>query len=137
MRFSLLAVILSVLLAATGAGHQGPTAATDIVKVTVDENLRTIVNGIPVQRYPRLSGLFVHMPEPYYPPELRRRHVTGSGIFRMYIDESGRVTAVKIRKSTGHSELDTQATKGLTRWRTKPGQHREIDVPITFTMKGH
>jgi hypothetical protein len=99
MRFLPLAVILSVLLATTDAGQRGPTAATDIVKVTVDENLRTTVNGIPVQRYPRLNGLFVHMPEPYYPPELRRRHVTGSGIFRMYIDESGRVTAVKIRRA--------------------------------------
>jgi TonB family protein len=137
MRFSPLAVILSVLLAATGAGQQRPTPATDIVKVTVDENLRTTVNGIPVQRYPRLNAFFVQMPEPYYPPELRRRHVTGSGIFRMYIDESGRVTAVKVRKGTGHAELDTQAIRGLTRWRAKPGPHREIDMPITFTMKGH
>ena len=132
MRFLLLAVILSVLVAATAGGQQRPTA---IVKVTVDENLRTMVNGIPVRGYPRLNGLFLDMPKPYYPYELRARHVIGSGIFRLYIDESGRVTAVKIRMTTGHSELDAEAIKALTHWRTKPGAHREIDTPITFAEK--
>jgi TonB family protein len=133
MRFVFIPPVLSVLLAATVAAQQ--SAAADIVKVRLDENLRTTVNGVPVQHYPNLRGLFLGMPKPYYPPDLRSRHITGSGTFTMYIDASGKLTDVKIRKSTGHRELDIQAIDALRHWRTKPGSHREIDMPITFTVR--
>jgi TonB family protein len=136
MRFPLFTAIVSALLTTTVAGQQRPAQGGDIVKVTLDQNLRTTVNGVSVQRYPNLKELFLSMPKPSYPPGLRRRHMTGSGIFRMNIDENGRVTNVNIRQSTGHRELDAQATNALMRWRTKPGARREIDMPITFT-NGH
>ena len=106
-----------------------------IVKVTVDERGRVTVNGVAVPRYPNLKGLFLGMPQPYYPLELRMQHITGSGIFTMYIDANGKVTDVKIRKSTGNRELDTQAIDALRRYRTQPGAQREIDMPVSFKLR--
>jgi TonB family protein len=113
---------------------QPATDSGKILRVVVDENRRTTVNGMPVEHYPDLKPIFVSMPKPDYPLELRRMHLTGSGIFRMYIDEHGTVEAIKVRKSTGHSELDAQVVKDFGRWRAKAGPRREIDIPITFSM---
>ena len=74
------------------------------------------------------------MPTPVYALELRRRHITGRGIFTVQTDENGKVTEVTVRKSTGHQELDAQAIYGLRQWRAKAGAHREIDVPMTFAL---
>ena len=134
MRSLFLAIISSTVLIATGGGQQPPPDSGEIVKVTLDENGRTMVNGVPVQHYPNLRGLFLGMPKPYYPPEVRRRGITGSGIFTMHIDANGKVAGVEIRKSTGHRELDIQAVDALRHWRTKPGPHREIDMPISFRL---
>jgi len=114
---------------------QPATDAGKILRVVVDENHRTTVNGVPVEHYPDLKPLFVSMPKPDYPLELRRMHLTGSGIFRMYIDERGTLEAIKVRKSTGHSELDAEVVKDLSHWRARAGPHREIDIPITFTLR--
>jgi TonB family protein len=77
---------------------------------------------------------FPHRPFPDYPARYRLRHLTGSGWYRMHVDEQGHVTAVTILKSTGHRELDTLVIKALIRWRGLPGPKWELDMPITFTM---
>ena len=74
---------------------------------------------------------------PAYPAEARARRAIGGGMFRMYFDKSGKVTVVKILKSTGHSDLDASAIHALMRWRAKPGRKWELDVPITFAMTRH
>jgi TonB family protein len=87
-------------------------------------------------RYPDAvwKARFAYRPFPDYPREYRMRHLTGSGIFRMHVDERGRVTAITILKSTGHKELDVLAMKALVEWRGKPGPKWELDMPITFTL---
>ena len=52
----------------------------------------------------------------------------------MYVNENGRVTAIKILKSTRHPELDAEVMKALIRWRAKPGRKWDLDIPITFKM---
>ena len=79
-----------------------------------------------------LERMFVSRTPPHYPADLRRRRVTGSGIFRLYVDEQGKVTAIGVMESTGNKRLDAEALKALVRWRAKPGEKREIDQPVTF-----
>jgi TonB family protein len=100
----------------------------------MDKHYRISVNHIAVSRYPDLRQVFLTMPTPVYALELRRRNITGSGIFTLSVDEKGKVTDITVRKSTGHRELDLQAIYGLRQWRAKPGPHRQIDVPITFAL---
>ncbi len=80
-----------------------------------------------------LATMFVSREAPYYPLALRQRAITGSGTFRLYIDEQGRVTKIGVLMSTGNKELDASALHALVRWRAKPGAKREVDQPVTFT----
>jgi TonB family protein len=96
--------------------------------------LMTLSSAI-ARRYsgPELKAMFTFMPKPEYPYKLRFvQHMEGSGMFRMIVDERGKVTAVTALQSTGHPELDAEAIKGLMRWKARPGQQREVDVPVTF-----
>ncbi len=79
-----------------------------------------------------LERMFVSRTPPHYPPDLRKRRMTGSGVFRLYIDEQGKVTAIGVMESTGNKRLDAEALRALVRWRAKPGDKREVDQPVTF-----
>lgn len=72
------------------------------------------------------------MPRPEYPYKLREMHMTGNGLFKVLVDEKGKVTDVLTMQSTGHVELDAESVKALKRWRGRPGPKRDIDLPITF-----
>ncbi len=80
-----------------------------------------------------LETMFVSREVPYYPVALRQRAITGSGVFRLYLDEQGKVTKIGVMESTGSKELDASALKALVRWRARPGAKREVDQPVTFT----
>ena len=86
------------------------------------------------EQWKAIRAKFTEIARPEYPALLRAWHFTGSGIFRMYINEDGRVTAIKILKSTRHPELDSEAVNTFIRWRAKPGPKWDWDIPITFTM---
>ena len=82
-----------------------------------------------------LKAMFTVSPFPEYPYELRKRRITGSGVFRMYVGRDGRVTSAKTLLSTGQPGLDAAALSAFKRWRATPGPRREVDVPATFTMQ--
>jgi TonB family protein len=96
------------------------------------------LTGSPVlaAQYPEAEwkARFTYRPFPDYPAAYRKRHFTGSGVFRMHVDEQGRVAAITILKSTGHKELDILAMKALVEWRGKPGPKWDLDMPITYSM---
>jgi TonB family protein len=101
--------------------------------------LALISSPLPAAHYPEAvwKARFTYRPFPDYPREIRRLRLIGSGIFRMHVDEQGRVTAVSILRSTGHQELDVLARRALVQWRGKPGPKWELDMPITFTLDIH
>jgi len=83
----------------------------------------------------QLEARFTHMEAPEYPYWARRSGITGRGVFRIYVDEQGKVTDAKALKSVGNHMLDREVIKAFMLWRAKPGVRLEIDMPITFTMK--
>jgi TonB family protein len=82
-----------------------------------------------------LKGMFIEMPAPDYPIEMRRLRVEGRGVFRLSVDEQGRVTSVTVVKSTRYRTLDKSCLKAFRHWQATPGTKREVDVPVRFTMK--
>lgn len=74
------------------------------------------------------------MPSPEYPYNARTLRKEGSGSFRLFIDEQGRVVAIKTLKSTGDPELDNSSIAALRQWQARPGTKREVDVPVKFTI---
>jgi TonB family protein len=98
---------------------------------------RILAANIKVVTPKELWDLFDKHGIPQYPYEARRSHVSGSGLFRMYINSDGSVHAVGVMKSTGSKILDLAAAGGLYQWHAKPGRRREVDMPVTFLMTGH
>ena len=67
-------------------------------------------------------------------PEASRLHLEGTGVFAVEVDKaSGKVTAVKVRQSTGERLLDTSAIEGLQKWRFRPQIVTRVIIPVTFT----
>jgi TonB family protein len=77
-------------------------------------------------------AVFVVTPRPDYPYEARRNNIGGKGLLRIYVDETGKVTDVKVLQSTGNRQLDTAGLIAFRHWRAKPGTRREVDMPLTF-----
>ena len=59
-----------------------------------------------------------------------------SGIMLLDLDRSGKVTRVRIAKSTGDPRLDRIALRRFAQWRLKPGTRSPIRIPITFAPTG-
>jgi periplasmic protein TonB len=81
-----------------------------------------------------VKTVFVTTPRPDYPYEARRSKIEGRGLLRMSVDESGKVTGGKILKSTGNRYLDHAGLAAFRHWRAKPGNRREVDMPLTFVL---
>jgi TonB family protein len=80
----------------------------------------------------------IKSPPPDYPSTERSQGHTGSGLFRLTLDlKTGSITKVTTLQSTGFPTLDSFATEAFRRWRWKPGKWKEIDVPITFTLRSN
>jgi TonB family protein len=59
-----------------------------------------------------------------------------SGVAVLDLDGTGRVTRVRMRKSTGDTRLDRIAVRRFSQWRLKPGTRSPLTVPITFASTG-
>jgi len=88
------------------------------------------------QEWAEIRARLVVTPVPNYPGVLRQAHYTGTGLFRIYFDERGEVSGIRILKSTGHTELDVETLKALGRWRARSGPKWEMDIPVSFRIGG-
>ena len=80
----------------------------------------------------------VRFVKPDYPSEYRARRIEGTGLFRITLDvNTGSVGKVAVLKSTGFSGLDDSATRAIRLWRWQSWTWKEIDMPVTFTMRSH
>ncbi len=76
-------------------------------------------------------------PRPEYPYQARSRHITGSGVALLTVDQrTGSVVQAAMGQSTGNPILDSSALSAFRRWRFKPGTPPRVRVPITFLITG-
>ena len=83
-----------------------------------------------------LKAMFLRMPNPDYPYQARVRKEEGIGLFRLHVDERGKVTSVTVLRSTGHPALDAEGLKALEGWLARSGERRDVDVPLRFLLSG-
>ncbi len=85
---------------------------------------------------PAQSAHFViSAPYPDYPFQARRARISGSGLFQMVLDANGRVSDVRVTKSTGSRILDTAAIQALRKWRFMPNTGVTLATqPISFDL---
>ena len=87
------------------------------------------------EQYPpgNLRGYFVKMPKPNYPKTALALHKKGKGWFRLEIDRAtGKITQVKVLKSTGVKILDDSAAVAFMQWRAKPNMLDHAVLEMNF-----
>lgn len=79
--------------------------------------------------------IVVHQVPPEYPDEARRSGITGRGILVGIVEfKTGKVTSVKMEKSTGNRILDQAALNAFRQWQFKPRSILRFRTPITYSM---
>lgn len=126
------AIMLTVAFAVSGflcvSANPGTTSTgtkssnKDVVHLVIgrSSNLKEIFNYCP---FPTLPA--------EYASEYKPLRITGAGFYRLFVDQQGKVTQIKILKkmgALGDSRADVAALKTLIRWQAKPGPDRIVDV---------
>jgi TonB family protein len=84
-----------------------------------------------------LKNVCIYAPEPDYPPAVYRRGISGKGIFRVTVDaKTGRVSEVKVVRTTGYQILNELAAKAFLQWRFKPGLGGSFQISYDFHVLG-
>jgi protein TonB len=72
-------------------------------------------------------------PRPNYPMPSKGERPQGKGIFIVNINsDTGWVTSVSVKKSTGYATLDKAAIDALRRWRFWTPSVSSAEIPIEF-----
>ncbi|HEV2805566.1 MAG TPA: energy transducer TonB [Chthoniobacterales bacterium] len=79
-------------------------------------------------------SIFTYQPAPTR--AIQVRGLANEGLVRLSVNPQGLVTAVKILRSTGNRDFDTDAVEAFRRWRAIRGVAREIDLPVTAVTSG-
>jgi TonB family protein len=130
IRAAVLAIVLPfVLLAATfGADSAKETSAKSKAGGSKKEPVHLVVNS-----FEDAKRIFDYSPRPIPPTEYMFARVSGTGRYRLTIDEQGAVTQVQILKRLGVDALDVTILKTFIRWRAKTGPLRVVDVTFRMT----
>jgi protein TonB len=80
-------------------------------------------------------------PPPKYPRIARRRGYEGTVVMEVLVNRKGRVQAVRVHDSSGHTVLDKAAMTSVKKWLFEPGRRGKekvdmwVKVPIRFRLK--
>ena len=74
-------------------------------------------------------------PKPIYPNQARQNNQQGSVLLLYFVDESGLVDKIQMLKSSGHSLLDNEALRVLSRQQYLPGQSGWYKHRVDFRLK--
>ncbi|MDB2425991.1 TonB family protein [bacterium] len=82
-----------------------------------------------------LKQVFGNVP-PKYPELARRQRIQGQGELLYYVTKSGKVTQVRLAKSTGNKSLDDSALSAIGKFRYVSGQEGWTRHPFSFDLTG-
>lgn len=114
--------------------EQLPVAAASVVDAAAPATPSVPVIPIASVRMAYLNNKMV------YPDHLRRRGIQGKAVVKVLVSPEGRVLQIELAKSSGNTELDNAALKGVRDWKfapfTGPGAvPSSAIVPINFELK--
>jgi protein TonB len=109
------------------AGPVGAEASPSPVRPAVDPSRRTVALP-PVYTDPRPAGAVPIE----YPETARRRGQAGVVEIEVTLDEAGKVTCIRVAKTSGSPLLDDAARRALARTRFEPARRNGSPIPSTF-----
>lgn len=75
-------------------------------------------------------------PDPHYPTIAMRNHYQGTVIVEFVVDQAGRLSSVKVQKSSGYPVLDEEALDTVkNRWRFTAGKPGYFYKPFAFQLQ--
>lgn len=75
-------------------------------------------------------------PDPHYPASALRNHSQGTVIVEFVVDAAGKLTSVKLQKSSGVPALDEEALDTVkNRWHFAPGKPGYFFKPFAFQLQ--
>src|SRR5215216_7630957 len=105
-----------------------------IASANANSNKKDVVHLV-VGPGSNLKQIFDYCPFPTLPTdsasEYQRLRISGSGVYRLIVDQQGNVSEIKVLKrmgALGDSRADVAALKTFIRWRAKSGSDRIVDV---------
>ena len=88
---------------------------------------------------PQIAGLeqgpdFAGNPPPEFPELARQNGWYGTVLLRLWIDDAGRVTKVRVEESSGYGVLDAAAVRAVQRWQGRPARKNARPVATEELM---
>lgn len=83
---------------------------------------------------PRIDAAFANNPKPPYPAASRRMGEEGLVILAVHITETGRVSEIRLKKSSGYPRLDNAAIAAVKQWRYIPAMQGNAPIPFWHTQ---
>ena len=113
------------------------------VQRPVDQPTSAALPRTAVSVPPAVAGLeqgpdFAGNPPPEFPELARQNGWYGTVLLKLWVDEAGRVTEVRVEQSSGYGVLDAAAVNAVKRWRGRPARHNARPVsteellPVVF-----
>jgi TonB family protein len=81
----------------------------------------------------RATALAIYAPRPVIPAEVCARHLSGAGVFVVYLRPDGTVSHAKVLQSTGQPILDKVSIDAFSKWRFRATTVKKVKIPITYT----
>jgi TonB family protein len=79
------------------------------------------------------KGTVLHGPIPHYPKRASWTHKRGKGVYKLHVNQQGRVDEVEILASSGDETFDRVAVGTLRKWRLRRGP-LTVELPLSFTL---
>ena len=123
-RILLLTFVMAVLF--TTLSETGYTQETE-------KDLPDEIAFVPVENMPEM----IYQEKPEYPEEAEEADVEGTVLIKALVDSEGKVTKVKIGKSSGNELLDKAAVKSAYKCKFKPATQKDKPVAtwISYSVK--
>ncbi len=75
-----------------------------------------------------------HMPDPVYAEEARRKRVTGTSIWSLYVNENGQPELIEVNTEL-ERDLDLTTVDALRKWRFKPAVKNGMPVTVKISVE--
>ena len=118
MRLSLTGIALVVMLATTNSLHSSENQKKAVSSGASSSKTDSV--HLVVHSGPEAKQIFTYFPYPDIPARYRLAKISGTGIYRLTVDQQGKVTEIKILKKMGvfgDWPADVTALKTLIHWR--------------------
>ena len=80
------------------------------------------------------KGTVLKGPIPAYPRSPAWTDKSGKGVYELHADKDGKVTQVKILKTSADAIFDREAVKTLGKWRLRLGRPLILELPLRFKL---